>query len=318
MATTTTVTRKKPPLSQSQSQPQTQPKLRRKAMPASEGLQSEQTGTQYVWHVRTFIKYLEQKYDRIIVEDLLLDWEPKELENRIIDYLKYMDKERHLKHSTINAAMAAFFHWCKVNDIWGINKERVSMFVPPDEDHKQDRAYTRKEIEKLIKESDSRYRVLFLLMANGMRIGALPDLQIGDLTAYPLPMKETKAIEPQRVYQIWVYNRSKKGRYYTFVTPETTQAIDDYLKFRKEQGEKDVSIHPDNYSPLIRNQFSLGDRRQAADPRKLAQGTLEKTIERTVKRAGLDTKGKVMITQGFRKFSINQIKLDKVDLSDGE
>ena len=138
------------------------------------------------------------------------------------------------------------------------------MFVPPDEDHKENRAYTRKEIEKLIKESDSRYRVLFLLMANGMRIGALPDLQIGDLTAYPLPLKETNAKakekeELQKVYQIWVYNRSKKGRYYTFVTPETTQAIDDYLKFRKEQGE-DITKET---SPLIRDQFSLGDRQQA-------------------------------------------------------
>ena len=77
---------------------------KRKVYPATEGLRSEQTATQYHWHFRTFIKYLEDKFSKNIVEEMLLDWEPKEFENLIIEYLKYMHEVRHLKHSTINAA----------------------------------------------------------------------------------------------------------------------------------------------------------------------------------------------------------------------
>jgi integrase len=280
--------------------------------PVTEGLKSEQTKKQYKWHFETFLKWVGLKY-AVITPEKLLEFDREELERLIIEYLKYLHQEKHLKPSSINSSMCAIFHFCRVNAFW-LNKDRISMFVPEDEDHTEDRSYTRTELEKLIKASDARFRVVFLLLANGLRVGAIPELLIGDLKAWPLPTPGEE--RPQKVYQILVYNRSKKGRYYTFVTPECTQAVDDYLAFRKKNAHEDIT-NPS--SPLIREQFPLYNHRQdAAIPKKISQSSLEKIIERTVKKAGLSTKGSVMLTHGCRKFAITMMKKAKVDFSDRE
>jgi hypothetical protein len=75
-----------------------------------------------------------------------------------------------------------------------------------------------------------------------MRVGALPGLRIGDI----------KKFEEHNLYLIWVYNNSRKDRYYTFCTPECAQAIDDYLAYRKRLGEEIKETNP-----LIRNKISV-------------------------------------------------------------
>ena len=133
--------------------------------------------------------------------------------------------------------------------------------------------------------------------------------QIGDLTPITLPIPDDP--RPRKVYKIWVYNRSKKGRYYTFVTPECSEAIDNYLKFRKERTHEDITKQD---SPLIREQFSLSSPRADVNiPYRMTQNSLEKTIERTIVRAGVKTIGSVMLTHGFRKWAITQMIRSKVD-----
>lgn len=51
---------------------------------------------------------------------------------------------------------------------------------------------------------------------------------------------------------------------------------------------------------------------------RLCGATLEKTMERIVRRAGTNTVHEVMITHGFRKFAITQMAKAKVDFSDRE
>jgi integrase len=280
--------------------------------PVEKGLKSAESGKQYRWHFNAFIKWLESKFNTSIVDEMILQLDIHELENLLIEYLdEYLYKQKHLKHATIKSAEAAVSHFCSMNDVL-LNTSKISKFLPADENSNQDRAYTRKEIEKLLENADMRYKVVILLMANGMRIGALSDLQLGDLT--PISVGNSESQQQQKVYRIWVYARSKNSRYFTFVTPECANAIDDYLKFRKEQGE-DITVES---SPLIREQFKLNDRKQAANPQKMSQTTLEKNMERIVKRAGTNTVHKVMITHGFRKFAITQMAKAKVDFSDRE
>ncbi|MGG6459927.1 MAG: hypothetical protein ACM3JQ_00730, partial [Candidatus Eiseniibacteriota bacterium] len=51
------------------------------------------------------------------------------------------------------------------------------------------------------------------------------------------------------IYKFTIYENDEE--YYTLCTPECTNAINEYLKFRKRYGEK---IDPD--SPLIRYEFN--------------------------------------------------------------
>jgi hypothetical protein len=117
-----------------------------------------------------------------------------------------MAEEKKLRHNSVKSILAAVIHFFELNDIV-LNRHKIGKFMPADEDVKEDRCYTHEEIAKLLAASDERFRVCILLMAStGMRVGAIPDLQIGDLTKIP----------QYNIHKIQVYARSKKDRYYTF------------------------------------------------------------------------------------------------------
>jgi integrase len=229
----------------------------------------------------------------------------------IIEYLfDHLSKDH--KKRTVQMAMSAIFRFCMMNDLM-INKRKISMQIKPDENHTDDRAYSQGELEELVRQStDERFRAVILLMAStGMRVGAIPDLEIRDLIPKSIgPNGEILDGDAgvEKLYQIWVYRRSPESKYYTFCTPECRQSIDKYLASRAKEGE-DVSINDKNTAPLIREQFSKED---VLKPQKLSVYTFKKAIGRTIKRAGLSTKGEVAMTHGFRKFAITQMIKAKV------
>lgn len=288
---------------------------RRKALPVTDGLQSPETVRQYDWHFKTFKKWMSSRYSKEITDDDFLEFALKRetLELDIIDYLKHLRKG--LKRSSVASSMAAIIHFCRVNGIW-LNRERISLFVPKDENRHKDREYTRDEIQKLIDLSDQRFKVVFLLLTNGLRIGAIPELNIGHLKAWPLPTNDP---EPPKVYQIKVYEGSK-SEHYTFLTPEATEAIDEYLDFRRTKAHEDITKAD---SPLIREQFPLYNQPAADDdvaiPKRMSKSSLVKTIQRILKKAGLDTiDDDIMLTHGFRKYCVTMLKKANVDWSDRE
>ena len=83
----------------------------------------------------------------------LLQLDPKDLESKIIEYLcDHLSVSKQLKKNTVETAMAAIFSFCTMNDIF-INKRKIAKLIPPDEDHKEDRSYTREEIAELLRQS---------------------------------------------------------------------------------------------------------------------------------------------------------------------
>jgi len=186
-----------------------------------------------------------------------------------------------------------------MNDM-SLNVDKIKRFLPQDEsDHyATDRPYSVKEIELILEKCDVRSRVIILLMASaGMRIGALPGLRVGDI----------KRMDEFGVYMIWVYNRSKADRYYTFCNPECASAIDTYLDYRR-------SFHEEikDKSPLVREEFNIEDDLRVKYPRFLSQRMFCFIVEDVLKRAGVNqiTAGnkrrEVMRSHGFRKFFITQ------------
>jgi len=82
-----------------------------------------------------------------------------------------------------------------------------------------------------------------------MRVGALQNLKVGDLTP----------IDKYQIYQIQVYKRSK-SKYITFCTPECRKEIDLHLQYRQRYGE-----HVTEKSPVFRTTFNRNDQFKAAN-----------------------------------------------------
>ena len=87
----------------------------------------------------------------------------------------------------------------------------------------EDSLYTRQEIHTMLKSAnDTRTKIIILLIASsGMRMGANPDLKMRNLV-------KNKQLE---IYQISVYEGSRKSNYKTFCTPECINIIDSYLNY---------------------------------------------------------------------------------------
>lgn len=149
-----------------------------------------------------------------------------------------------------------------------------------------------------------------------MRIGAIAELRVGHLSRFSNQLGINS-------YLIRVYHQSaKEDRYYCFSIPELTEAIDNYLSYRKRFGEE---INPD--SPLIREQFDIEDSWAAKHLVKpLSRKTYDKLISRFMKKAGVSfptiveagskriLKRRVVAqTMGFRKRAMTKMIQAKVD-----
>jgi integrase len=270
----------------------------------TDGLKAEQTKEEYRRIFRAFLRYRNvnsssQPPPHLLLSLLQLD--PLRIEEIIADYLLSL-KQRGLRQSSLRSAKAAITHFFVINRVQ-LNHKWISSFVPPEEAHRDDRAYTDEEVRKLLAAcSDERWKVVVLLLsATGMRKGAIPELRIGDITKINLSGIET--------YKIWVYNRSAKDRYYCFAIPELAKAINSYLDYRKRFGEV---LSPE--APLIREQFDTYDPRTAKRPRSLSVTSFDKAMRRLVSKAGLDyTKGQCQIYNAFRKRVITIMIKAKVD-----
>ena len=262
----------------------------------TDGLKSPQTKDTYRLAFEHFLKVTVGN-DNLRA---LIDTRQNVIESKIIDHIIHLRDVQKLSYWSIQVYCSGILHFFKMNDI-NLNINKIKRFLPPDEsDHYgTDRPYSVQEIERIIAKCDVRSKVIVYLMTSTglMRIGALPGLKYGDI----------KKIDEFGVYLIWVYNRSKADRYYTFCTPECATAIDAYLDYRR-------SFHEEikDKSPLIREQFNIDNPFTIQAPKFLSNRMLCFVVEDALKRAGVNqiTIGNkrrvVMRTHGFRKFFINQ------------
>jgi integrase len=281
-----------------------------------EGLKSPYTIKAYRIAFEIFLRATLPKIDGSNYDDdanlqALLDTKQNVI--KIIDHISYLKDVRRLTYLSIKAHLSGIFHFFEIND-YELNTKKIKRFMPAEDEsdyYAKDRPYSVNEIEQILSKCDVRAKACVLIMAStGMRVGGLKDLQIGDL----------KKIDEFGLYMIWVYNRSRKDRYYIFTTPECARAIDDYLAYRERSGGEDVSK---DKSPLIRDMFQLDNYFKA--PKFVSVWTLLHIFEDVLKRSGVNrptnTLGKsryqrkrdVMRSHGFRKFFITQC--DKANLN---
>jgi len=190
-------------------------------------IKSDITKKIYEYNLKLFMEFCGvEKFEDLIGQ-----------QNQIITYLMSL-REKKLSYNSISTRLNAIYHFYDMNDI-SLNKKKIKMFKGEYTKKVVDRAYTDKDIKKILDVSDLGAKTIVLLMASsGIRIGALPGIRIRNLE------------KVNNIYEITVYEGSS-SQYFTFCTPECTSYIDAYLEFRTKNGEnlnKDLSNFLNNRS----------------------------------------------------------------------
>jgi integrase len=185
------------------------------------------------------------------------------------------------------AAVLAFY---KINDVV-LNITKINKFIPPARKVRNDRPYLHEEILKLLEIADERFKVVILLMVSGgLREGALLSLRMRHLQDRKLTVYEN---DPEE--------------YFTFITPECRNAIDNYLDMRKRYGEV---LTPQSY--LMREQFDVRNPFQISRNKPISIWTIKWKMIDIAKRAGVRSPD-VKASHSFRKFFTTQLINSKVN-----
>jgi integrase len=195
-----------------------------------------------------------------------------------------------LSSSTIRTRVAALYHFYAMNDVI-LNKTKINKYKGEFRKVIKDRPYSHEEIHKLLDIADLRMKVCILLMSSaGLRLGAIPDIQ----------MKHLERID--NLYKITVYENSNE-EYYTLCTPECSNFIDEYIKYRERNGE---NITSESY--LIRNAFNVYEPLSLrVKSRGISKHTIREIIGKLLLKSGSRLVREVHLTHGLRKFFINQL-----------
>ena len=158
------------------------------------------------------------------------------------------------------------------------------------------KAYSTNDIKKMLDTSKTnRNKLLIHLFAStGCRKGAIPDLMIKHLTK----MNDS-------CYCVMFYEDSTE-EYVSFLTPESSKALDNYLQDRKNHGE----VLNDS-SPIFRSNYQIGIEKVKPMTLKSVGQTIERIVNRTNIRAKINKKRHdKMINHAFRKRFETILKLN--------
>jgi hypothetical protein len=213
---------------------------------------SDKTKREYKYSLKYFLQWLtnldhieDKDFAELLSTHLLhATNDILHMQNQIVDYIFYLRDERRLAKGLIKTFITAIQKYYVQNDVI-LNWRKIKSFRfdgngggSGNEDSggrgkEADKPYTKEQIKLML--SKTTERAIILLMASaGLRVGALPDLRVGDLTP----------VDKYGLYQITVYAGDQNAKYTTFCSPECRAEIDGYLQSRKHNGEQ---ITPNSY-----------------------------------------------------------------------
>jgi site-specific recombinase XerD len=195
-----------------------------------DGIRSPASKKGYRNSIARYCRYLKLTN----VDDLMLhSSNPKLIEEQIKGYIKSLERDG-VSYATRKFLIAPIFSFYHLNDVL-LNRRRVSRYLGEFNRVVKDSAYTTEQIQQMLQNADQRLRcIILILCSTGCRIGAIPNLTLGNLTKIP----------DYNLYKI-VFYQGTNNEYYTFCTREAaTTGIENYLNYRKRLGK-------DQGKPLI-------------------------------------------------------------------
>lgn len=198
-------------------------------------LKTPATKMLYEYSVKKY--YLSTPANKNLSIEQILEKPPKTIEYELIDCIYDMKEKQGLSYSTLNVFVASVLHFFEINDVV-LNRRKIKKFRGDSVNKYEYKSYTHEEINSIVSLLDERGKAAVLLMAStGMRVGALPDIRLKHLKRWNINNQDT------HIYQITVYANSQKSKYTTFCTPEAAKTIDEYLEYRKRNGD-DLKLDP--------------------------------------------------------------------------
>jgi len=242
-------------------------------------IHSPETRRIYKWALDKFMKYFKLKdYDSLASMD------GKMLQTMVEDYVMTLKKDGK-KRNSILTPITSLELFCDTNDMV-INWKKIRRLLPPSTKRTGSKAYTTEQVQKIL-EYETKIRnkaIIHFIAASGVRIGALPDLKV----------KHIRNIENCKLVIVYA---DEKEEYFTFLTPEASIILDEYLEKRKTDGE-----YLNSESPLFRQNYSLG----IAKPKTISKTGYQAMMNRALRRCGLRTgytsqRREIQLDHGFRK-----------------
>lgn len=242
-------------------------------------IKSEATREKYLYYLSKFKDFYKLRdYDSI------LQIPTEKLQEMVEDYV--MDLKKRVNPNTIPTPMYAIQSFLEANDV-ELKWKKIKKLYPAKVKKSGGKAWTTKDIQKMLGQtSELRTKSLVhLLAASGIRIGGAAELELKHLTKMP-----------EDCYAILIYEDSTE-EYTTFLTPEASKALDEYLDRRRRDGEY---LGPN--SPVFRVKYRIGIEKV----RPMSQKAMEAVFSKLIHKAGLRTNKKGyrydrQADHGFRK-----------------
>lgn len=198
-------------------------------------IKSEETKKMYLYQLSRFVKYYKLRD-----MDSILTIEPKQLQIMIEDYVMYLG--RRISGNSFSVPINALCSLIELNDIT-LNWKKIKKLIPSRVKLTGEEAWTTENIRLMLaatKELRNKALIHFLA-STGVRIGAITNMKLRHLTEMPFGCKSV------------LVNDDTTEEYMTFLTPEASSAIDQYLAQRQKDGEL---LKPE--SPLFRVKYQVG------------------------------------------------------------
>jgi len=254
-----------------------------------ESLRSQESVKMYTYLVMKFMKFHNLKdFDSVV------KIEKKELQKLVETYVIHRKKK--ISPNTLPSEANAIKTFLEANDI-DLNWRKIKRLYPAPVKRSGSSAYSTEDVKKMLDVSPQirNKAIIHFLASSGVRIGSLPELKLKHIRDMPLNCK-----------MITVYEDSIE-EYQTFLTPEASKALDDYLEQRKRNNEV-----LNDESPLFRERYQLVITTPKPISKRAIQGILTRAVNNSNVR-GQKKNGRYseQLAHGFRKRFDTILKLNK-------
>lgn len=209
-------------------------------------LHNEVTKKAYLYQLRCYLSWTKKEsYDDLIKQT------NEDIQKNLEDYCRYLQTEKHSR-SFYNIIYSALTFFYEINYKL-INRTRIRTMIEPNDDKVGGDAYTNEDVKKILEAIDRTkkkdYKIktklrskalVHLLASSGIRIGSLKELRVKDI----------EKIED--CYSVKVYANTKY-EHLTFLTPEASLVLSEYLKEREAKWIDKIKI--DRYDKEIKITF---------------------------------------------------------------
>lgn len=241
-----------------------------------DALPNPTTRDHYQRYLKYFFEFLKldgeslEKNSKIFVKQSRKN--PAFTSSSIMGFIRFQ-KARVEKGEISSASISNYYKpiklFCDMNDI-PLNWKKITRTVPKVRKRSTDRIPTLDEIKKILNYPDRRLKAAILvMMSSGIRLGAWDYLRWGDIT----PIRKDDKVIAAKI----IAYRGEPEQYTSFITPEAYEALEGYIDFRMEHGER-IS----DGSWALRNDFDVSTNGWGSISKQLKSTGLKRLIERAL------------------------------------